>query len=197
MSGGRYRDYITWVTQSAAVLACRAHFVPVIPHPQRCRSCLVCSGSALPAPPRSMTAVRSTVRRATATESGCTAANGSGHSCSCRAQKEDHFKQGLDCSWGICNLKQFHNTLPTLGASLTNAMNLSDLNLWWLSNEWHQHYRLFTWSKSCWTGQHSEKFGHIYESKKSVSIHATSFFKIVCQCHGIINTDNQNYVKWN
>lgn len=68
----------------------------VNPLPQRCRSCPVCSESA--PPPQLMTAARSTVRRVSATESGCTAANGSGRSCSCGAQKEDHVKQKLDCS---------------------------------------------------------------------------------------------------
>lgn len=52
---------------------------------QRCRSCPACSESA--PPPRPMTPAMTTARRASGAESGCTAASGSGHSCSCREQQ--------------------------------------------------------------------------------------------------------------
>lgn len=91
----------------------------VNPHPQRCRSCPVCSESA---PLPQLMAARSTVRRASATESGCTAANGSGRSCSCGAQKKDRQTEAGLSKRG-CSIKQFHHKLTTVEGGISNVKN--------------------------------------------------------------------------
>lgn len=59
-----------------------AHLAWADPRLQRCQSCPVCSVFALL--PQLRMRVTTTAHKAAETESGCTAANGSGHSCSCR-----------------------------------------------------------------------------------------------------------------
>lgn len=66
-----------------------AHLAWADPRLQRCRSCPACSASA--PPPRPRTPAMTTARRASGGESGCTAASGSGRSCSCREQQRQHY----------------------------------------------------------------------------------------------------------
>ena len=61
------------------------------PRLRRCRSCPACSAS-VPLP-QWRKLVTTTARKAFAAKSGCTAANGSGRSCSCGVQRQYHLKR--------------------------------------------------------------------------------------------------------
>lgn len=143
-------NWASWQDAAAAFEnnAARAHLAWANLPLQRCRSRPACSASA--PLPRPVTPAMTTARRASGAESGCTAASGSGRSCSCRGATTPAWR------------RKMLNVTLTRAKSLSSAAphSASESEVKWAV------VRL-TWSRNCWINPRSEISARIWRSSQT------------------------------